>query len=416
MKNLMERAPLAGLVRRLQAPRQFLQVVAGPRQVGKTTLVKQALQQLRQPSAATGSGAGPGSVAQHSVSADAPGLQSRAWLVTQWETARALAAQAGACVLVLDEIQKLPQWTSEVKRLWDEDTAAERDVRVVILGSAPLLIAQGLSESMAGRFEMTRLGHWTYQEMQQAFGLSLDEYIFFGGYPGAAPLINDPQRWADYVRDALVETTISKDVLMMSPVQKPALLRRVFDLACHYSGQMLSYQKMLGQLDDAGNTTTLAHYLQLLEGAGMVCGLQKYTGQVLRQRASSPKLQVFNTALVGAHAVASGLGLSQIKQQPPLWGRMVESAVGAELLARHVRHSSTQPVLYYWNDGHQEVDYVVKHGAELLALEVKSGLNTGNLTGLDAFGRLYPQARLQVVGTGGIPLALWFGGDGGLTG
>jgi uncharacterized protein len=401
--SLIERVPLTALVQRLQEPRRFLQVVAGPRQVGKTTLVKQALQRLRQLQLSP--------LAQHCVSADAPGLQSRAWLVTQWEAARALAAEAGSCVLVLDEIQKLPQWTSEVKRLWDEDTATERDVRVVILGSAPLLIAQGLSESMAGRFEMTRLGHWTFREMQQAFGFSLDQYIFYGGYPGAAPLIGAPQRWADYVRDALVETTISKDVLMMAPVQKPALLRRVFDLACHYSGQMLSYQKMLGQLDDAGNTTTLAHYLQLLEGAGMVCGLQKYMGQVVRQRASSPKLQVFNNALVGSRAVASGLSLDQVRQQPEVWGRMVESAVGAELLARHVHHSSTHPVLYYWNDGQKEVDYVLKQGADLVAMEVKSGLNVGSLSGLEAFGRLHAEARLQIVGTGGIPLEAWFGGS-----
>ena len=189
---------------------------------------------------------------------------------------------AGLVVLVLDEVQKLPRWTDEVKRLWDEDTAAGRDVRVVVLGSAPLLIARGLTESMAGRFEMTRLGHWRYQEMKKAFGFTLEQFIFFGGYPGSAALVGDEARWAAYVRDALIETTISKDVLLMAPVQKPALLRRVFDLACRYSGQMLSYQKMMGQLADAGNTTTLAHYLELLEGAGMVCGLQKYAGQALR--------------------------------------------------------------------------------------------------------------------------------------
>jgi len=160
-----------------------------------------------------------------------------------------------------------------------------------IFGPAPLLIARGLTESMAGRFEITRLGHWRFAEMQQAFDFTLEQFIFYGGYPGAAPLVHDEARWAAYVSDALIETTISKDVLLMAPVQKPALLRRVFDLACAYSGQILSYQKMLGQLDDAGNTTTLAHYLDLLKGAGMVGGLPKYMGQVLRQRASSPKLQ-----------------------------------------------------------------------------------------------------------------------------
>jgi hypothetical protein len=276
MPSEIQRPPLSSFLARLQEPRRFLQVVAGPRQVGKTTLVRQAMAALK---------AQPGpAVAQHSVSADNPGLVGSSWLRTQWETARALSAQAQGCILVLDEVQKLPNWTEEIKGLLDEDTRTGRDVRVVVLGSAPLLIARGLTESMAGRFEITRLGHWRFAEMKAAFGFTLDEFIYYGGYPGAASLMGEPARWAAYVRDALIETTISKDVLLMSPVQKPALLRRLFDLACRYSAQELSYQKMLGQLSDAGNTTTLAHYLELLEGAGMVCGLQKYAGQAVRQR------------------------------------------------------------------------------------------------------------------------------------
>jgi len=401
MSPLIERAALGPFAHRLQEPRRFLQVVTGPRQVGKTTMVRQAL--AKQPALDNGQPS-----PQHYCSADAPGLQGRAWLLSQWETARAMAAQAGSCVLVLDEIQKLPRWTDEIKQLWDEDTAAQRNVKVVLLGSAPLLIARGLTESLSGRFEMTRLGHWTYKEMRDGFGFSLDQYIFFGGYPGAAPLIEDEARWASYVRDALMETTISKDVLLMAPVHKPALLRRVFDLACHHSGQILSYQKMLGQLDDAGNTTTLAHYLDLLQGAGMVCGLQKYMGQVVRQRASSPKLQVYNTALMGASAVSAGTGFQHVRAQSALWGRWVESAVGAELLARHLTHSSTHPLIYYWNNGQKEVDFVLNTGPQLQALEVKSGLQVGNVSGLDAFVQLHPEARPLVVGTGGMPLAVWF--------
>ena len=401
MPVTIQRSPLPSLVQRLAEPRRFVQVVAGPRQVGKTTLVRQALVAL--------AGAPQGhQLAQHSISADAPGSQPAAWLATQWEVARALAAQAGACVLVIDEVQKVPNWTDTIKRLWDEDTAAARDVRVVVLGSAPLLIAKGLTESLAGRFEITRLGHWRFAEMREAFDMTLDEFVFYGAYPGAATLISDPARWAAYVRDALVETTLSKDVLQMAPVQKPALLRRVLDLACHYSGQMLSYQKMLGQLDDAGNTTTLAHYLHLLEGAGMACGLQKYMGQVVRQRASSPKLQVFNNALLGSVAVLSGDSLASLQQQPERWGRFVESAVGAELLARHLTHQSTQPCIHYWNDGQREVDYVLHQGPDLFALEVKSGVHTGNVSGLAAFCAAHPAARPLVLGTGGLPLATWF--------
>ena len=401
MPVIIQRSPLPSLVQRLAEPRRFVQVVAGPRQVGKTTLVRQALVAL--------AGAPQGhQLAQHSISADAPGSQPAAWLATQWEVARALAAQAGACVLVIDEVQKVPNWTDTIKRLWDEDTAAARDVRVVVLGSAPLLIAKGLTESLAGRFEITRLGHWRFAEMREAFDMTLDEFVFYGAYPGAATLISDPARWAAYVRDALVETTLSKDVLQMAPVQKPALLRRVLDLACHYSGQMLSYQKMLGQLDDAGNTTTLAHYLHLLEGAGMACGLQKYMGQVVRQRASSPKLQVFNNALLGSVAVLSGDSLASLQQQPERWGRFVESAVGAELLARHLTHQSTQPCIHYWNEGQREVDYVLQQGPDLFALEVKSGVHTGNVSGLAAFCAAHPAARPLVLGTGGLPLATWF--------
>ena len=400
---ILERPPLYPLLARLQEPRRFLQVVSGPRQVGKTTLVRQALALLQ----ASPTGAG---MAQHSISADGPGLQGRAWLGAHWEVARSLASQAGTCVLVLDEIQKVSDWTEEVKRLWDEDTAAQRDVRVVILGSAPLLIARGLTESMAGRFEITRLGHWRFAEMQQTFGFTLEQFIFYGGYPGAAPLVHDESRWAAYVTDALIETTISKDVLLMAPVQKPALLRRVFDLACAYSGQILSYQKMLGQLDDAGNTTTLAHYLDLLEGAGMVCGLPKYMGQVVRQRASSPKLQVFNNALMGSHWVGQGVGLAQARQRPEMWSRLVESAVGVELLARHLTHSNRHPQIHYWNNGQKEVDYVLSNGQNLWALEVKSGQNTGNLSGLDAFVRQFPAARPLIVGTSGMPLEAWMQG------
>lgn len=403
MPTEIRRQALTSFCTRLQEPRRFLQVVAGPRQVGKTTLVRQALSELSRR---------PGKVlAQHSVSADNPGLVGSRWLHAQWEAARALANQVGSCILVLDEVQKLPGWTEEVKRLWDEDSRVGRDVRVVVLGSAPLLIARGLTESMAGRFEMTRLGHWRFREMREAFGVTLEQFIYYGGYPGAASLIGEPARWAAYVRDALIETTISKDVLMMSPVQKPALLRRVFDLACRYSAQELSYQKMLGQLNDAGNTTTLAHYLQLLEGAGMVCGLQKYAGQVVRQRGSSPKLQVFNTALMGAIACTEGFGLERLRATPELWGRITESAVGAELLARHLEHSSTQPLIHYWRDGANEVDYVVRQQADLFALEVKSGANSGNTKGLDAFCRLYPSGRPLLLGTGGLPLQAWFEGE-----
>src|SRR4030043_1283834 len=241
------------LFARLKEPRKFLQVLAGPRQTGKTTLIRQAMESL--------------TLASHYASADEPTLQSRTWIEQQWEMGRLLGREKGnkaGALLVLDEIQKVAGWSETVKRLWDADTAKKVDLRVVLLGSAPLLIQQGLADSLAGRFEIIPVVHWSYSEMKDAFGWGLDQYVYFGGYPGAADLINDRQRWARYIIDSLIETTISRDILLMTRIDKPALLRRLFQLGCNYSGQILSYQKMIGQLQDAGNTTTLAHYLELM--------------------------------------------------------------------------------------------------------------------------------------------------------
>ena len=164
----------------------------------------------------------------------------------------------------------------------------------------------------------------------------------------------------------------------------------------------------MGQLSDAGNTTTLAHYLQLLEGAGMACGLQKFAGQVVRQRGSSPKLQVYNTALMGAIAMTEGFDLARLRATPALWGRISESAVGAELLARHLEHSSLQPLIHYWRDGTHEVDYVLRHAGELSAIEVKSGTDRGDGKGMDTFCRRYAGCRPVLLGAGGLPLQAWF--------
>lgn len=302
------------LAARLAEPRRFIQVVAGPRQVGKSTLVQQVTEGLAIP--------------VRQASADEPTLRGAEWIAQQWDVARLSIADARGALLVLDEIQKIPGWSETVKRLWDEDTRARRRLKVVLLGSSPLLIARGLTESLAGRFEVLPLSHWSFAEMHAAFGWSLDEYVFHGGYPGAAPLIGEPARWTRYVLDSLIETSISRDVLLLTRVDKPALLRRLFELACRYSGQVLSYTKMLGQLQDAGNATTLAHYLDLLAGAGMVCGVPKYAGDVARSRGSSPKLQVLNTALMTA---TCGYTQADARGDGEFWGRLVESAVGAHL-------------------------------------------------------------------------------------
>lgn len=369
------------LARRLAEPRRFIQVVAGARQVGKTTLVQQVTADSKLP--------------VRFASADEPTLRGPGWVAEQWEAAR-LAAEPNGAILVLDEVQKAVGWSESVKRFWDEDSRAGRPIRVVLLGSAPLLIQEGLTESLAGRFEVLRLPHWSYAEMRSAFGFTSDQFIYFGGYPGAAALVGEEARWRRYILDALVETTISRDVLLLTRVDKPALLRRMFELGCRYSGQVLSYTKMLGQLHDAGNTTTLAHYLDLFAGAGLLMGLSKLSARTVRQRGSSPKLQVLNTALMSA---SSDYSFHEARADREFWGRLTESAVGAHL-ANAIAPGELE--LYYWREGDREVDFVARAGRKVTAIEVKSGRSMQTLTGLAAFQAAHGRARGLVVGGDGI--------------
>lgn len=377
------------LLRRLKEPRRFLQVLAGPRQTGKTTLAHQVMEAATLPA--------------HYASADEPTLRDRTWLEQQWELGRlkARSAPKGA-LLVLDEIQKITGWSDCVKRLWDADTHARCPLRVVLLGSSPLLLQRGLSESLAGRFEVIPVPHWSFAEMREAFGWTLEQYLFYGAYPGAAPLIAEPERWRRYILDALIETTVSRDILLLTRVDKPALLRRLFQLGCDYSAQILSYQKMLGQLQDAGNTVTLAHYLQLLQGAGMVAGLPKYAHGRARQRGSSPKLQVLNTALMTAQL---GQSFAEVRQDGDLWGRLIESAAGAHLLNTSLGSSLE---VSYWRERNLEVDFVLRQGKTTVALEVKSGRRRESLAGMEAFARQFKPKRQLLVGGQGIPLEEFF--------
>lgn len=372
------------LASRLAEPRRFIQVVAGPRQVGKSTLVEQVAAEL--------------APAVRYASADEPTLRGTEWIAQQWEAARIAARDGGkqGAVLALDEIQKIPGWSETVKRLWDEDTRQRRPLKVVLLGSAPLLIAQGMTESLAGRFELLHLPHWSFAEMRDAFGFGLDEYLYFGGYPGAAALIHEPERWRRYIADSLIETSVSRDVLLLTRVDKPALLRRLFELACRYSGQILSYTKMLGQLQEAGNTTTLAHYLDLLAGAGLVCGLQKYAGDAARSRGSSPKLQVLNTALM---TTVTGRSFDEARADREFMGRLTESAVGAHLANAA---AARECELFYWRERNREVDFVVTAGRRVVAIEVKSGRSREMPVGLAAFTEAFGSRRTLLVGGDGI--------------
>jgi predicted AAA+ superfamily ATPase len=385
MTAIYQRKQAASLRKRLEEPRRFIQVITGPRQIGKTTLVLQATERSK------------GEVQY--ASADDPMLKGNAWIEQQWETARAAAIRSNrGAVLILDEIQKIPQWSETVKRLWDSDTRKKIPLRVVLLGSSPLLLQRGLSETLAGRFEQLYLTHWSFPEMETAFGWTLEQYLAYGGYPGAAALIEDHNRWFQYINDALIETTVARDILLMQRVDKPALLRQLFSLGCAYSGQIVSYQKLVGQLQDAGNTTTLSHYLTLLSGAGMMTGLEKYSPQKVRQRASSPKLLVLNTALLAAQR---RLSMQELQRQPEVWGRLVETAVGAHLY----NSSAGTPVsVHYWREGPKEVDFVLSRGRSLTAVEVKSGRTRENLSGMEHLKKLFPSSRALLVGTDGIPV------------
>jgi predicted AAA+ superfamily ATPase len=380
---MFQRPYYSRIAQRLGMERKFIQVFMGPRQVGKTTIVRQFLETYPFP--------------WHYASADE--ATQPLWLQQQWDTIRLRYNAAGAkeALLVIDEIQKIPDWSNLVKIQWDKDSFDKLPMKVILLGSSQLMIQKGLSESLAGRFEVTRLPHWSFNEMKEAFGFTLEEYIWFGGYPGPADLISDETRWKEYIRHSLVETTIMRDILLLTRIDKPALLRNLFDLACSWSGQILSYNKILGQLKDAGNTTTLAHYLKLLEGAGMVKGLEKYSQSSIRQRASSPKFQVFNTALMSA---LSPNQRQEIVEQPEIYGRWVESAIGAHLLNQSL---AEQIDLYYWREGNHEVDFVLQKGRKVIGIEVKSGRNKSS-SGIPIFSQQFKPAKALLVGREGMPI------------
>lgn len=378
-----QRPHLQLLKARVSEKRKFIQVMIGPRQVGKTTLLTQFLSKLKQP--------------HHFAAADAVANSNSVWIKQQWETARLKLKQEGAdeLLLVIDEIQKIDNWSEVVKQLWDEDTRNKRNIKIILSGSSRLLLQQGLTESMAGRFETMYVGHWSFKEMQKAFDWDENKFAWFGGYPGSVMLADDEPRWKNYVAHALIETSISKDIFMLTRVDKPALMKRLFEFGCDYSGQILSYNKMLGQLLDAGNTTTLSHYLELLNTAGLLCGLEKFSQDKIRQRASSPKFMVHNTALISAQRQET---MRQMLAKPDSWGRVAECAVGAHLLNSSLSENFE---LSYWRDGNHEMDFVIKRGNYVIAIEVKSGKK--NLaSGAAAFAKKFPRTKMLVIENSGI--------------
>jgi uncharacterized protein len=369
-----------GLIRsRLVEKRRFIQVIAGPRQVGKTTTVHQWLKEKAMP--------------HIFLTADNQQASGNTWIEQQWQAAR-LKMQSESLeslALIIDEVQKIEDWSEAVKKEWDSDTKNGINIKVILLGSSRLLLQQGLTESLAGRFELIPMLHWTFSEMQEAFDFTPEQYAWFGGYPGPADLIKSERRWRDYIQNSIITPSISNDILMLTRIDKPALLRQTFELGCVYSGQQLSYNKMIGQLQDAGNTTTLANYLNLLGEAGLLQGLQKYSGLEIITRNTSPKLQVYNNALMTAYTPQS---MAKVMLDPAVWGRWVENIVGTHLLnaSREQEYK-----LWYWREGNYEIDFILTQGDQKVAIEVKAG-NRFKSSGLAAFEKQYGKCKKLLVG------------------
>lgn len=368
---------------RLEEQRKFIQVVMGARQIGKSTVVKQVLKDLEAP--------------YQFFSADNVPVTNSAWISNCWAAVRSLKENNGweSIILIIDEIQKISNWSEVVKKEWDDDTFHDRNIKVLLLGSSRVLLEKGLSESLAGRFEEIRMSHWSYPEMKECFGFSLDQYLFYGGYPGAASLIDDEDRFSQYIQSSIIEATINKDILMDTPISKPALLRQTFELGASYSGGLLSLNKMLGSLQDAGNTATLAGYINLLGESGLMCGLQKFSIDTARRKASIPKLQVYNNAL---KMVYSPLTFGQAILDRRAWGHIFESGIGAYLISQAFIHRFE---VFYWRERNDEVDFILRKKGSVVAIEVKSNAEK-RTDGLDKFRQLFQPQASFIVGDGGI--------------
>lgn len=382
---MYKRAEYHVIKKRLEEERKFIQVLTGPRQIGKSTVVKQVLNDLPLP--------------YRFYSADNVPATDTAWISNCWAATRSLKETHGweDVILVIDEIQKISNWSEAVKKEWDDDTFHDRNIKVLILGSSRVLLEKGLSESMAGRFEEIRMGHWSYQEMKESFGLSVEQYLFYGSYPGAAALIGDSDRFEQYIQSAIIDSAINKDILMDTPINKPALLRQTFELGAAYSGNLLSLNKMLGSLQDAGNTSTLAGYINLLKESGLLCGLQKYSVDMSRRKSSIPKFQVYNNALKTAY---SPLKFEQAILDRKSWGHIYESGVGAYIVSQAFIHRFD---VYYWRERNDEVDFILHKKGSLIAIEVKSNAEK-RTDGLEKFKKMFNPKSAFIVGDGGIGL------------
>ncbi|MCQ2974106.1 MAG: AAA family ATPase [Bacteroidales bacterium] len=377
------------LIDRLKEPRHFIQVIVGPRQIGKSTLIKQVVDNI--------------SIPHYLYNADTVDFNNNQWISETWESARVRMKyeKVNEVILVFDEIQKLKNWSEFVKREWDFDTLNEINIKVVLLGSSRLLLKHGLTESLAGRFELIRMGHWSYTEMNEAFGYSLDEWIYWGGYPASTIFKDDIRRWRKYVKDSLIAPAIEKDVILTSNIYKPALMKQLFEIGCSYSSEIVSLTKILGQMTDAGNVTTLYSYLEILNQCNLLCGINKFANDVSRKYQSIPKWITYNNALLTAY---KGIDFKTDRFDTKNWGRWVESAVGAYIISQA---EDEDIKVYYWRERDEVVDFILQYHADIVAIEVKSG-RRGMNKGLPNFSKKFNPKRAIIVGTNGIPLETFF--------
>lgn len=388
---MFERQHLAILKSRMAEPRRRIQIVMGPRQVGKSTMVGQFVDQAEVPC--------------DFFAADGVSRFDISWIANRWQESRLKMDIHGEAerILIIDEIQKIDNWSEQVKKEWDEDTRAGRNLKVILLGSSRVLLQKGLEESLEGRFETLKMGFWEWPEMRDAFGFSIDQFIYFGGFPGLAPDVCDEDRWRDLMEDTIISPILSRDILEVDEIRNPSLLRQVFEIACMESAKELSLTKMQGTMNN-GTVPTIKTYLDILNKTMTVCPLQKYSPSEIKEKQSVPKMQVYNNGFRNRYGLYT---FTQARTNPAEWGRQVESAVGAFLANRSVLDSFE--LLYWRNDKKQECDYVLKKGQALVAIEVKSG-RADDISGFENFKEIYSDRIVSslIVGPEGLPLEDFF--------
>lgn len=340
----------------------LLQVIVGPRQVGKTTTVLKYLNENHADKF-------------NFYSADEVFNASANWILEIWSKARSEKK-----ILVIDEIQKCENWSAIIKKFWDEDKRNKKTFPCILLGSSSLEIQKGLTESLTGRFQLHKVFHWNHEESKKGYGLSFHDYLKFGGYPGSYAF-NDSNDWAKYVKQSIILTVIEKDILQYHTVKSPALFKQAFEIIMSYPAQEISYTKLLGQLQDKGNTELIKYYLSLYEGAFLVKVLEKYSAKKLITKSSTPKILPLAPCLYYLEI------LDDYKNEE--LGRVFELVVGAQLVR-------TDESLYYWREGNDEVDFVLKKGRKLYAIEVKSGRKKSQ-KGLQKFKEKFPEAKLVMI-------------------